>query len=332
MNLKQLPYFVSIAETGSLSAAARRSGVSQPAISNYLQELERELQIALFRRVRGRMEPTEAGRIYLEMARQVLALQADAQALIGARGRQKKQVIRVGISPHRGAQALAAAYPQFARRFPDIGLQPVESYAQGVLTLLQEGKTDLSFATAGQSESGGELHFLPLHREEIVLALPSFHRLAFFASRDVTQAPRLALEEFRDTPFVMMSPSSTVGQVSRHLFAQSGFEPVSVFESSNVIMVTDMIRAGSGAGLIPAYYALPSDKMVYFRLKQPGYLTFSVVWRADRQLSEAERYLIYLKERLYDRKQLRLLNEILPSEEFDRIAAEFEQTPPEKEP
>ena len=129
-----------------------------------------------------------------------------------------------------------------------------------------------------------------------------------------------------------MSPSSTVGQVSRHLFAQSGFEPVSVFESSNVIMVTDMIRAGSGAGLIPAYYALPSDKMVYFRLKQPGYLTFSVVWRAGRQLSEAERYLIYLKERLYDRKQLRLLNEILPSEEFDRIAAEFEQTPPEKEP
>lgn len=72
--------------------------------------------------------------------------------------------------------------------------------------------------------------------------------------------------------------------------------------------------------------------MVYFRLKQPGYLTFSVVWRAGRQLSEAERYLIYLKERLYDRKQLRLLNEILPSEEFDRIAAEFEQTPPEKEP
>ena len=57
MNLKQLPYFVSIAETGSLSAAARRSGVSQPAISNYLQELERELQITLFRRVRGRMVP-----------------------------------------------------------------------------------------------------------------------------------------------------------------------------------------------------------------------------------------------------------------------------------
>lgn len=332
MNLKQLPYFVAIAETGSLSGAARRVSVSQPAISGYLQELEQELKVPLFRRSRGRMEPTEAGTIYLEMARQVLALQADAATLIANRRHRKSQVIRVGISPHRGAQALAAVYQPFVRRYPDIALEPVENYAGQSLSLLREGKVELNFSTVDRVEDDAELHFLPLHREEIVLALPAFHRLAFFASRDVTQAPQLDLGEFRDTPFVMMAPTSTVGQVSRQLFARSGFEPVVVFTSSNVVMVNDMVRAGSGAGLLPAYYAQPMDEVVYFRLKDPGFLTSCVVWRADHTLSEAERYLIYLKTLLYDRKQMKVLNEFLCPQEFARIAAEFEEEPAGKGP
>lgn len=330
MNMKQLPYFVAIAETGSLSGAARRAGVSQPAISGYLQELERELKVPLFRRSRGRMEPTEAGQIYLEMAQQVLALQEDARTLIANRRRRKSQVIRVGISPHRGAQALAAIYPQFVRRYPNVELEPVEGYARQGFSMLREGKMDLSFTTASEEDTDPALHVLPLHREEIVLALPAFHRLAFFASRDVTQAPCLDLREFRDTPFVMMSSGSTVGQLSRQLFARSGFDPVVVFESSNVVMVSSMVRAGSGAGLLPAYYAQPGEDVVYFRLKDPAFLTSCAVWRRDRALCEAERYLIYLKNQLYDRKQMKVLNEFLCPEEFTRIVEEFEGDPSEK--
>src|SRR5699024_11482973 len=67
LNLKQLPYFIAIAETGSLSAAARRTGVSQPTISDYLHELEHELGTPLFERRQRRMLPTEAGAAYLQM-------------------------------------------------------------------------------------------------------------------------------------------------------------------------------------------------------------------------------------------------------------------------
>lgn len=331
MNLKQLPYFVAVAETGSLSAAARRVGVSQPAISGYLQELERDLETPLFQRRRNRMQPTEAGQIYLEMARQVLNLQVATRTLIDARRRRKSQVIRVGVSPHRGAQALAAVYTEFCRRYPDIELEPVECYVQQAMAMLQQGRIDLSLSTLGVSDGVEGLHFLPLYQEEIVLALPAFHRLAFFAARDVTKAPQLDLAEFRDTPFVLMTPDSTVGQVSRRLFARSGFEPVTVFQSNNVVMVNDMVHSGAGAGLIPAYYAQPMDEVVYFRLKEPGYMTFCAAWRADRQLSEAERCLLYLKERLYDRKQLKVLTEFLCPEEFTRFVEEFERDLPQKE-
>lgn len=328
MNLKQLPYYIAIAETGSLSAAARRTGVSQPAISGYLQELEQELGTPLFVRSRRRMQPTAAGQVYLDMARQVLALQVRTRTQIGARRSQKRQTIRLGLSPHRGAQALAALYPQFIKRYPQIELQPVESYVHDAISRLRQGSLELSFSTAVPDLAEPGLHYLPMQNEEIVLALPAFHRFAFFASRDVTAAPQLDLAEFRDIPFVLMSPDSTVGQVSQRLFACAGFEPVTVFRSDNVVMVNDMVRAGAGAALIPAYYARPLEEVVYFRLKQPGYLTFCAAWRAGRHLPEAERYLIYLKVKAYDEKNLRTLTDFIQTDELQSILQEFDPAAP----
>ena len=159
MNLKQLPYFIAIAETGSLSAAARRTGVSQPTISDYLHELEHELGTPLFERRQRRMLPTEAGAAYLQMARQVLILQTRAQDMIQNRHLQKKQSIRIGVSPHRGVQCLAALYQTFIKHFPQQEIEPIEGYMSGILEMLHAGKLDLGFATTANSAFDDSLCF-----------------------------------------------------------------------------------------------------------------------------------------------------------------------------
>lgn len=325
MNLKQLPYFIAIAQTGSLSAAARQAGVSQPAVSAYLQELERDLETRMFTREGGRLRPTAAGQIYLNMARQVLSIQEQARLQIYPQAREEKQVIRVGISPHRGAQALATIYLEFSKEYPNIQLQPVERYANDSLDLLVKGELELSFTTVSGEETAPGLEILPLQREEIVLAIPAFHRLAFFGDRDVTRAPRLNLEEFRDSPFVLMSPGSTAGRVSRQLFSRCGLDPVTVFQTGNVIMVRDMIRSGAGVGLIPSYYAQPTEEVTYFRLKDPGYIVFSAVWKESRELTRPERYILYLKEKLYDSKYASPLSQMIHPPEFTRMVEEFQE-------
>lgn len=324
MNLKQLPYFIAIAETGSLSAAARRTGVSQPTISDYLHELEHELGTPLFERRQRRMLPTEAGAAYLQMARQVLILQTRAQDMIQNRHLQRKQSIRIGVSPHRGVQCLAALYQSFIKHFPQQEIEPMEGYMSGILEMLHAGKLDLGFATTANSAFDDSLCFLPTQQEEIVLALPAFHRLASYASQEATQAALVNLSEFQDIPFVLMSSDSTIGQASQQLFSQCGFNPVIVFQSSNVVMVNEMVHSGAGAGLIPAYYAKPSKDVVYLRLKDPAYLFFAVVWRSEHQLTEAERYLIYLKTRLWDSKNTNKLTRFLWSEKLRCIFQEFE--------
>ena len=329
MNLKQLPYFIAIAETGSLSAAARQAEVSQPAISGYLQDLERELGTPLFVRSHRRMVPTEAGTVYLDMARQVLDLQARTHTMILARHNPRRQTISIGLSPHRGAQVLAAIYQPFNQRFPQTEIKPVENYAQGFGEMLEAGKLNLAFSTAAHPFSPDVFRFLPTQQEEIVLALPAFHPLAAQASREISQASRMPLKEFRDTPFVLMAPNTTVGQVSQQMFVQSNFLPVVVFQSSNVVMVKDMIRSGAGAGLIPAFYATPHPDVVYFRLTQPGFLAACAVWCRQHALTEAERYLIYLKARLWDQKAPHSLTKFLWTEDLRQIFQEFEPDYPD---
>lgn len=270
------------------------------------------------------MVPTEAGSIYLDMARQILSLQARTVTAIQARHNRQRQVIRVGVSPHRGAQTLAALYHDFVQRYPQIEIDPVEGYMPETFERLRSGQLDLGFATIARTLTDPALRFLPTHEEEVVLALPAFHRLAPLASRSVALAPQLELSEFRDTPFVLMTAGSTMGQISRQLFAAAGFEPVVAFQSGNVVMVTDMVRTGAGAGLIPAYYARTLEDMVYFRLRQPGYMTFSLAWQNGHELSEAERYLIYLKIARWDLKNFRVLNTFLWPEEVRKIIQEFD--------
>lgn len=325
MNLKQLPYFVAIAQTGSLSGAARQAGVSQPAVSAYLRELEQELGVQMFARKEGRFRPTPAGEIYLDMARRILSIQEQARLQMHPLTQDQKQKIRVGISPHRGAKALAAIYSEFRKEFPQIQLQPVERYVDETAELLNNGQLELSFSTATREELPPELHLLSMQREEIVLAIPSFHRLAFFGDRDVSRAPQLALEEFRDTPFVLMSQSSSLGRICRRLFVRCGMEPVTVFQSNNVTMVRDMIQSGAGAGLLPSYYAQPEEGMVYFRLQNPEYIVFSVVWKEGRKLTRPERYLLYLKDKLYDSKQTGPLSQQLRPAEYIKMTQEFQE-------
>ena len=80
MNLSQLKYIIAIANTGSLSVAAQQLGISQPALSKYLAKQQKEIGLELFYRDKKRLQPTEAGRLYLEAARKILTLQKDTAA------------------------------------------------------------------------------------------------------------------------------------------------------------------------------------------------------------------------------------------------------------
>lgn len=322
MNTKQLPYLIAIAETGNLSAAAHKLNVSQPALSKYLTDAEREYGMPLFYREKRQLKPTEAGDVLIAAARQILDVRERTRSSISGLGRTDKQTIRVGITPHRGAQVMAMIYPHLLKRFPNVQIATVEGYAQELLNLAAAGEVDFSLVTAYEQKLG--LHMLPFYDEEIVLSVPVFHNLARLGSRDVKKAPKIDLADFRDSPFVVMGENSTLGGLTKRTVLRAGFEAMEVFSSDNVLVVDQMIKTGAGVGLIPWHYAKPCEEAVYFRLKDAPFFTLCMMMREEYVLSKPERYLMYLKVKMYDERNIPDWHNMRWTEQLRSIMLEFD--------
>lgn len=294
MNLDQIHYIIAIAETGSLSMAAQRLGVSQPALSKYLSKLEQTLRLELFYREKKKLKLTQAGRIYLEAAHKILSIQQQTRAsLAELSGSQKRKRLNVGVTPHQGAQIVARLYPIFNQRYPGIEFVFHESYTQGIYDALRRNDIDYGITTELSDTSG--LRLIPLFKEELLLSVPAFHNLAALSSGEPERMVELDLAEFQDAPFVLMDLTTTIGQISKAAFERAGFQPTVVFRSPNGYIVDQMIRSGLGVGLIPYHYAVPSKDVVYFRLPEPCAFCCCAAVKSEHRLSEEERYLTYLQ-------------------------------------
>lgn len=140
MKLEQLPYILEIASCQNLSGAAQKLGISQPALSKYLSNLEGELGMELFRRYRKKLYPTPAGFLYLDMARRMQEIQEKTLSSMNLLHTAQTEYLSIGISPHRGAAEIAKLYPLFIHQFPQIRLSIQEGYTNQLREYLKTGK------------------------------------------------------------------------------------------------------------------------------------------------------------------------------------------------
>ncbi len=328
MNLSQLKYVVAIAKTGSLSAAAQQIGISQPALSKYLSKLQIDVGIELFYRDKKQFRPTEAGRLYLEAAQRILMLQKDTEASIHALTKSAHTVLRLGVTPHLGAEIAARLYPSMRRKFHGIEFSLQEGYTQKLYRMVREGTVDYAMTTVLQGQP--EIRILPLFREELLLSVPVFYKNHFDATDDPNHTATAHLEEFQDSPFVLMDPDTTIGKLSYEAIQAAGFQPMVVFHSENGYLVDEMIRSGMGVGIIPRHYAVPSNEVYYLRIEPEYTFQYCVICAAEHEMSKEERYLTYLqlKSREYDqtvqfcwsKELVSLIDEFDMEEEWDSAA------------
>ena len=148
MYLKDQKYMAALAGEGSLTRAARRLNLSQPALSKWLLDLEQEIGMPLVIRSRNGLVFTEAGQIYLEGCRECLEAALEIRRELDALSQKSKQSIILGGSPIRGAQAFAKIYSEFRRKYPDIDLQFVSDKNPVLKKMLSEGEITMSLLGA----------------------------------------------------------------------------------------------------------------------------------------------------------------------------------------
>jgi DNA-binding transcriptional LysR family regulator len=178
MELRQLEYFVAVAEELHFGRAADRLHIGQPAVSQQVRRLERELGAELFDRSPRHVRLTAAGQALLPQARDVLAAVARARAAVTEASGAPPAPLRIGTSSGLG-ERLELVLDELLRLAPEL---PVELVMAGPtperLDRVADGSLDAAFVRGAVADEGRGLRVVPLWRDELVAAVPARHPIA----------------------------------------------------------------------------------------------------------------------------------------------------------
>ena len=299
MDTRQMEYIIQISEERSITKAAEKLFITQSALNQQLQKLEKELGLPLFVRTRSDWHLTPAGEIYINTARQILNLKKDAYSQIQDLKESGNRRISLGLIPERGVNMFTAIYPEFHRKFPDIQIEPVECNVRTMQNLITRNELDLGLITLVESQKDDNT-YLSMAEEEIFLAVPASHPLACLGSTQAEDAPEVSLSRFLEDPFILITRRSTMFQLEEALFREAGFQPQVLFSTSSNVSKYRMVLAEVGCALLPEVFAKPDPGIRYFRLEERPSWEVTMCCRKDAYLSHAEEYFLELCKKYWE--------------------------------
>jgi DNA-binding transcriptional LysR family regulator len=275
MELRHLRYFVAVSESLHFGQAAAKLEIAQPSLSHQVRQLETELQTTLLRRTKRSVELTDAGRLFLEQARDILA-RADRAAMIARRvGRGESGRLRIGVGYCMDQSDIGKAVSAFNRRHPTVHVQLRTIAVPAQLEALRTERLDIGVVRPPVAEPA--LSHEILVAEPLVVALPKSHRLA--GRRGIT------LSALAEEAFILPPRDSVPVYHDLVLKAcrEAGFVPDVPHEADHLPMVLGMVAAGSGVSLIPAFARrMRPPRVVFVSLRPaPPSLETAVAWRRE---------------------------------------------------
>jgi DNA-binding transcriptional LysR family regulator len=244
MDLRQLRYVVAVASRRSFTRAAEDLGIAQPALSQQVAALERELGVRLFDRTNRRVAPTQAGLALSVRAERILEDAAAAAREVGAHAGGQRGRVVVGSCRSFADFMLPKILGEFHRRYPEIEVSLDEGSAADVLARLRSGAIDViagELWSDGPTQFGNDLQEETLFEDELVVATAPSHP---FASR----AP-VEIADLRNEAFVVFGGSSRERLLQ--LAAAAGFVPRVFCESSDSLTVRALVAENLGVALFP---------------------------------------------------------------------------------
>ncbi len=260
MDLKQLEYFVRVAELGSFTRAAIALDVAQPALSRQVRLLEVELrQTLLVRNGRG-ATPTEAGKLLLAHGRGILHQVERAKEELGrVRGALAGRVA-IGLPPSLARVLAVPLTRAFRQKLPQASLSISEGLTANMQEWLITGRLDI--AVLYNAQPVPEIEIQPLREEELWLVQQRPPGLS-----EDPPPPPMPLRELAEVPLIIPSrPNAFRMQVETEL-ANIGCRPIVALEIDGVSAILDLVADGAGAALLSRNAVASSIKPSAYRLR-----------------------------------------------------------------
>ncbi|MGE8363943.1 LysR family transcriptional regulator [Cupriavidus sp.] len=281
MDLRQLRYFVTVAEELHFGRAARRLAMTQPPLSQQIQALEEEIGVQLFARTRRSVALTPAGQQWLPEVRRVLADAAALPGLAQRLARGEAGTLSLAFVSTADYGILPDLLRRFRARHPNVQLQLREATSDIQLEALMADTIDAGLVIRPQLPAMPHgVSYLPLVREPLVLAVPEGWRAG---PGEGAGAAGVSLRDAAHEPLIIFPRRSAPAfyDIITGCYAREGLTPVIAQEAIQMQTIVSLVSAGMGVALVPASLCnLRRTGVSYLPLRDAGPdIETGLVWR-----------------------------------------------------
>src|SRR5262245_9752110 len=238
MRLHHVRDFVAVVESGAIRAAARKLGVSQPAVTKSIRNLEAELHVQLLQRTPQGIVPTAPGRAFLARARVIQSEIRKAEEELAHVGREGEGEVALGVGPTAAFLIVPEAVVRFREQFPRARVRILEGFLRVTLPLVRDETLDLAVGPLPEGKLDPAIAFRPLVRHDYIVVGRKGHPL-----RNARSLAQLA-----NADWVMVLPPAVPGGPLDRAFSMAGLpgpQPAIHCESYNIgvslLAKTDML-------------------------------------------------------------------------------------------
>lgn len=240
--IRQLQFFVAVAEQGSVSGAAHLLSISQSSVTEAVKALEADLGVPLFERRSRGLEITHKGSQFLRHAKEILRSVSNARMAFGEEAARAPGRLSLGVTSLVAGYVLSDILSRFRRAYPQVEVRAIEDNGDYLQHLLIGGELDVAVVLTSSIHDRAALHVETLQVSPYRLWLPLGHRLAAVEA--------IGLDQVVSEPLIMLSVDE-IEESTNRLVAALGVRPNVAFRTRSVEAVRSLVATGAGVALLP---------------------------------------------------------------------------------
>ncbi|MBP2057031.1 DNA-binding transcriptional LysR family regulator [Lactobacillus colini] len=273
MNIKQLKYFLVVAQERQITAAAHRLYIAQPPLSYQLKQLEKELNSTLFNRTAYGIELTDAGKKFQKYAEEIVNLSQKAKDELGKEEAGEVGTIRLGLISSSGDIVPTNQFPKLTQFYPDLNFEIYENNTFGVIEDMKKDFIDMGIVRTPFNMKG--LENIELNTDPMVAVFnPNFYNLG---------QGTLQIKDLKNLPLILYRRFEAIFNES---FSHQGVTPfyaVKCDDARTAILWSDK---GMGVALVPKSIACAYSKQDFSIIDHSSWIThLELIWSKEKAVT-----------------------------------------------
>lgn len=278
MELRQLQYFLKVAQKEHVTRAAEELHVAQSAVSRQIHQLEQELGVDLFMQKGRNLQLTPVGQLFCKRVESLLKELDRSVAEVHEFLDPELGEIRIGFPHSLGTHLIPTIIAEFRRLYPNVRFRFKQGTYPSLIKDVLSGEVDLAFISPFPGSEGHVAGDIVM-TEELFAILPQHHPLA--------GEEQIRLEQLCDEKFVLFSQEYSLRPIVWQACIQAGFKPQIAFEGGETDTIRGLVAAGMGVSLLPetALYQTNPMQPAQVRVVDPTVTrTVGIIHRSDGKL------------------------------------------------